>query len=55
MGSEPMEWIHVIETDDMRGVENYWHNRFKEKLKRGEWFKLDKDDIKAFKRWKNIF
>jgi len=54
LGSEPIEWIHTIETDDMKGVEDYWHNRFKDKLKRGEWFKLNKDDVKAFRRWKKI-
>lgn len=55
LGSGPMVWIHEIETDDMRGVEKYWHNRFKSKWLRGEWYKLNPSDIKAFKRWKRIF
>lgn len=55
LGSEPMTWIHEIETDDMRGVERYWHNRFKSKWLRGEWYKLNSSDVKAFKRWKRIF
>jgi len=54
LGSEPFELIHEIKTDDMNGVEKYWHNRFKSKLKRGEWFNLSTADIKAFKRWKKI-
>lgn len=54
LGSEPFELIHKIETDDMNGVEKYWHNRFKAKHLRGEWFKLTPIDIKAFKRWKRI-
>lgn len=54
LGSEPFELIHEIKTDDMIGVEKYWHNRFKTKLKRGEWFNLSPADIKAFKRWKKI-
>ena len=54
LGSEPFELIHEIKTDDMNGVEKYWHNRFKSKLKRGEWFNLSASDIKAFKRWKKI-
>lgn len=54
LGSEPFELIHEIKTDDMNGVERYWHNRFKSKLKRGEWFNLSRADIKAFKRWKRI-
>jgi hypothetical protein len=52
---DPYELIHIIETDDMRGVEDYWHTRFKQKLIRGEWFRLNSSDIKAFKRWKKIF
>jgi len=55
LGSEPMVWIHKIETDDMTGVERYWHNRFKSKWLRGEWYKLNSSDVKAFKRWKRIF
>jgi len=54
LGPEPFELIHEIETDDMNGVEKYWHNRFKSKRKRGEWFDLSRADIKAFKRWKKI-
>lgn len=55
LGSGPMVWIYEIETDDMRGVERYWHNRFKSKWTRGEWYKLNPSDVKAFKRWKRIF
>lgn len=57
---EPMTYIHEIKTDDMKGVENYWHNKFKSKKSkkgkklRGEWFNLNSSDVKAFKRWKNI-
>lgn len=54
LGSEPFELIHEIKTDDVNGVEKYWHARFKSKVKRGEWFNLSKADIKAFKRWKKI-
>lgn len=54
LGSEPFELIHTIETDDMNGIEKYWHERFKSKWIRGEWFKLNSSDIKAFRRWKNI-
>lgn len=55
LGSEPIVWIHTVETDDMNGVEKYWHNRFKQKLKRGEWFNLNSSDVKAFKRWRKIY
>lgn len=54
-GAEPFELIHKIETDDMNGIEKYWHERFKQKQKRGEWYSLSNSDIKAFKRWRKIF
>ncbi|MDD5415919.1 MAG: GIY-YIG nuclease family protein [Candidatus Daviesbacteria bacterium] len=52
-GPESMKTIHIIETDDARGIEAYWLNRFKDKSTgRPEWFKLTKSDIKAFKSMK---
>lgn len=53
-GPESMKLIHKIETDDARGIEAYWLNRFKDKSTSGrtEWFKLSKSDIKAFKSMK---
>lgn len=40
--------VHAIKSNNIDSLEYFWHKRFEDKRKNGEWFCLEKDDINEF-------
>jgi hypothetical protein len=51
---EKVELIHNIPTEAPEAAERFWHERFKEERKGGEWFALTAADVKAFRRCRSM-
>ncbi|MFA5554482.1 MAG: GIY-YIG nuclease family protein [Phycisphaerae bacterium] len=49
---EELKIIHKIKTNHPFEAESYWHEVFKDKRKKGEWFNLSSSDVKDFSRRK---
>jgi len=49
-----VDLLHYVRTDDMYGIERYWHMRFALRRRGGEWFDLSPTDVAAFRRRKNF-
>jgi len=47
---ERASMVHKIKTDDPVGIEEYWHKRFADRRRNGEWFQLSAADVCAFRR-----
>lgn len=44
--------VHIIKTDFAEWLESYLHTAFADRRVRGEWFKLDRPEVKALKQIK---
>jgi hypothetical protein len=48
-----IQYVHWIQTNDMDGLETYWHQYFADRREEGEWFTLSDEEVEKFCK-KNI-
>jgi Meiotically Up-regulated Gene 113 (MUG113) protein len=49
-----VDYVHLIETSDMYGLERAFHKRYAQKRVNGEWFMLDPEDVQYICQFRQV-